>query len=145
MLKIELDIEPELAGVEFFGSQDASNDLIWQTTPLVGLADGAISLGIKELIDDETFHVSVEVTSTRRILKDAFLSHDLLIDSEGLEVADVLNSNPEGREGVVGRSFRLPWTGKTTLQFQSPTGFATDRDGNLVPTSLFVLVCPSFN
>lgn len=136
-------VEPFSYIFMIFGADDADNDLVWSDTAPVGLAPGAIGLGVPPAHVTEVVPARFVVSETYERWDDAFLAHSIQVGEAGIEVNEAVASDRPGEKGVVGLIFALPWTGLTTLQFRAPESFVADGDGKAVATALEILVTPA--
>ncbi|MCQ4624072.1 hypothetical protein KBX18_00630 [Corynebacterium sp. CCUG 69979] len=118
-------------------------ELDFSRYPTVGFCPGSICIGGPSPEDSETIKATFTIADSYSEWDDSFATHTIHVDEEGITIVDAVETSIDGPQDHVDYSYRLPWTGWTTLQFRAPDGFYTYEENLKTPRSLEVLVTPA--
>ena len=133
-----LEVTPMYGQVQFFGDGDDYPE--WGDE---GIAVSAMTATFVMVPDVETYSMRLHVYDENEEISEVFYESMINIGQDGLEIAYVESSSIDCVEGVMGKFFRIPWSGKTVLKFTADEGFVEYEPGLFLPQSLGVHVMPS--
>lgn len=138
MYRIDIQVRPQLPIISVLGAPNTpETETVWDETPVLMACDShQISVGIDHIQPGDDYPITLYICDTTPEVAEEFFAAELTLDTNGIEVGEVIAATQPGEPSAVGMRFTVPWQGRTWLQFAAPNGFKKATGGIQVPTSI---------